>query len=72
MKKILHQLLLEIKPILGSSVQNFLNQIFMKFYQNTKSKDISSFCFRDVVDLNILTSDWQRIFRLISQEPNVS
>ena len=38
----------------------------------TRNLLISSICFKDLVDLKILQSDWPRAFRPISQEPDFS
>ena len=44
----------------------------MNLYQNTKNQAITSFCYKDPIDLKILKSDWLRAFLPISQEPDFS
>ena len=44
----------------------------MNLYQHPKNLVISSFCFRDIVDLKILQYDWLKAFQHISQELNTS
>ena len=54
-----------------------LLSIFMILYQHAKNQAFTSFsrgieisCSRDIVDLEILQSDWLRAFCFISQKPN--
>ena len=44
----------------------------MNLYQNAKNQAITSFCYKDPIDLKILKSDWLRAFLPISQKPDFS
>ena len=61
-------------PFLTIPTPIFFNQLLVSInlYQYAKNQAFSSCCFRDMVDLKILQSDWLRTFWPISQEPDFS
>ena len=52
--------------------QKLSNQVFLWICINTINKAVSSNCFREIVVLKILQSDWRRAFWLISHEKGFS
>ena len=50
---------------------NFQSNVdFHKFVSTCKTQAFPTLCFRDIVDLKTLQSDWPKAFWLISQEPD--
>ena len=43
---------------------------FINLHQQAKSQATSSICSRDIVDLQILQSDWHRAFQPVTLEPD--
>ena len=56
------------------STLTFFDQflIFVNLYKHEKNKSISLICSGDMIDQNILQSDWLRTFWPISQEQHFS
>ena len=59
-------------PFLTTPTPIFFYQlsISMNLHQHVKNQVFSSFCSREIVDLQILQSDWPRAFWPMSQKPD--
>ena len=61
-------------PFLTMPNQKIFDQllVFVNLYQHAKNETVSSICSREIVDLKILQSDWQRALWPISPEQDFS